>query len=86
MRELAGVRDELPVDGVGNVGLPVVGGAGSEDESAEERGDQNREGRGREGAAIAGQRGARFHDGQRELERAFSGTTRNAVHAGGALG
>ncbi len=47
-----GVRDELTVDIVGDVGLPVVGDAGERDSTKEERGEDEGGGKGLQRASL----------------------------------
>ena len=54
---LIGVGNQFLVDGVGNVGMPVIGGAGDEDGSEKNEGDDSGHGEWRNGTAKARQRG-----------------------------
>ncbi len=87
MGVFVGVGDELLVDLVGDIGLPVVGEAGQADACEKERGEEDGGGEGFEAAAApalgAGGRGARR---KRELQRVLGGATGDALHAGGAFG
>jgi len=87
MGELVGARHQMHVDLARHGGLPVVGGAGVEDEAEKDVGDETCYGQRSEGAACpSGCGGWGFARRQRKLQGVFRGAGGDAGHAGGALG
>jgi len=86
MRELAGVRHKLHVDGLREIGLPVIGGTRKEHQSEEDVGEHSADGQGSERTAAPAFRGrGSFARRERELKSILCGTNRDACHAGGAF-